>query len=356
MKRCGGPEIERRKKAIIQIFKRHGLNITVETGLKVVDYLDVEFDLRNNLYKPYRKPDNEPLYVNKNSNHPPSVLKQIPKGIARRLSEISSSEEIFKQTAPMYEAALRKSGFNEKLEYCAEQPRRRRRKRKVIWFNPPFSKSVKTNIGKEFLRLLRIHFHRQHAFRKIFNKNTVKLSYSCTKNIASIISGHNKNITKIAPPVTRLCNCRIKEQCPLDNKCLTDNMCYESTVVSHPDEVEKDYRGLCSTVWKHRWSVHNQHMNHWVHRNKCELAKYVWQLKEQNKTFDISWKLLKKVRGRLVGGACRLCTTEKLLILEHPDKSRLLNSNCIGKCRHGDKYMLASVNNNRTNPNIDTMD
>ena len=89
MKRIGKPEIERRKKAIIQIFKRHKLNIMVETGLHVVDYLDVVFDLKNDLFKPYRKPDNEPLYVHKNSNHPPKVLKQIPKSIARRLSEIS---------------------------------------------------------------------------------------------------------------------------------------------------------------------------------------------------------------------------------------------------------------------------
>ena len=194
-------------------------------------------------------------------------------------------------------------------------------------------------------------------FRKIFNKNTVKLSYSCTKNISSIISGHNKKIMRIAPPVTRDCNCRNREQCPLDNKCLSQDIIYEGTVVSHPDEVVKDYRGLCSTVWKSRWAVHNQHMNHWTHRKKCELSKYVWELKEQNKQFTITWKLLKKVHGKKVGGACRLCTTEKLYIIEHPDKRRLLNSNCIGKCRHGDKYLLASLNNNRTrNENADTMD
>ena len=357
LKRIGRPEIERLKKRIIQIFKQHGLNITVVTGLHVVDYLDVEFDLKKDLFKPYRKPDNDPLYVHKNSNHPPNILKQIPKGIERRLSEISSNEEIFKQSTPLYEEALRKSGFGDKLEYCAEPTRRRRRKRKIIWFNPPYSMNVKTNIGREFLRLLRIHFHRQHVFRKIFNKNTVKLSYSCTKNIFSIISGHNRQITKALPPASRECNCRIREQCPLDNKCLTDNIIYEGTVVSHSDGVSKDYRGLCSTVWKDRWAVHNQHMNHRIHRTKCELAKYVWDLKDQNRTFTITWKILKKVYGRMVGGACRLCTTEKLFIIEHPNKSRLLNSNCIEKCRHGDKFLLASVNSNRNrNANVDSMD
>ena len=168
---------------------------------------------------------------------------------------------------------------------------------------------------------------------------------------------HNRQITKIPPAVSRECNCRNREECPLDNRCLTDNIVYEGTVVSHLDGAVKDYRGLCSTVWKDRWAVHNQHMNHRIHRTKCELAKYVWDLKEQNKTFTITWKILKKVYGRMVGGACRLCTTEKLFIIEHPDKSRLLNSNCIEKCRHGDKFLLASVNNNRNrNINVDSMD
>ena len=105
MGRIGGPEIERRKKKIIQTFKKHRLDITVQTKLKEVDYLDIEFDLNNDTFKPYRKPNNDPLYVNKKSNHPPSVLKQIPKGIGKRLSELSSSEEIFKAAAPQYEEA-----------------------------------------------------------------------------------------------------------------------------------------------------------------------------------------------------------------------------------------------------------
>ena len=117
MGRIGGPEIERRKKKIIQTFKKHRLDITVQTKLKEVDYLDIEFDLNNDTFKPYRKPNSDPLYVNKKSNHPPSILKQIPKGIGKRLSELSSSEEIFKAATPQYEEALKKSGFNEKLVY-----------------------------------------------------------------------------------------------------------------------------------------------------------------------------------------------------------------------------------------------
>ena len=178
---------------------------------------------------------------------------------------------------------------------------------------------------------------------KIFNKYTVKISYSCSKNISSIISGQNKKITEKPSPVERECNCRNREQCPLENKCLTKNIVYEAKITSHPDETVKDYRGLCSTTFKDRLYVHNQHCNHREHMNKCELAKYVWQLKDSDKTYDISWKILKKVNGRLIGGSCRLCTTEKLLIIEHPDRDKLLNTHCIQKCIHGNKYMLDSM-------------
>ena len=67
MGKIGGPEIERRKKKIIQIFKKYGFDITVCTKLKEVDYLDIELDLNNSTFKPYRKPNNDPLYVNKKS-------------------------------------------------------------------------------------------------------------------------------------------------------------------------------------------------------------------------------------------------------------------------------------------------
>ena len=75
-----------------------------------------------------------------------------------------------------------------------ENSQKKKRKRKIIWFNPPYSKNVKTNVGKIFLKLLREHFPPNHKLHKIFNTNNVKISYSCMKNISSIISAHNKNI------------------------------------------------------------------------------------------------------------------------------------------------------------------
>ena len=37
------------------------------------------------------------------------------------------------------------------------------------------------------------------VFRKLFNKNNLKLSYSCSPNLKRIIDGHNKTILKQNP-------------------------------------------------------------------------------------------------------------------------------------------------------------
>ena len=69
MKNMSGPEIERKQKQIIKIFKDCGLNIAIKTNLKSVDFLDIRLNLRDNTYQPYRKPNSEPIYINKSSNH-----------------------------------------------------------------------------------------------------------------------------------------------------------------------------------------------------------------------------------------------------------------------------------------------
>ena len=133
-------------------------------------------------------------YVNRKSNHPPSVLKQIPKGVGKRLLYISSSEEIFKKAVPEYQDALRKSGYEEVLKYEKSHDdvnNAKKRRRSIIWYNPPYSANVRTNVGRIFRDLINTHFHHQHKYHKIFNKNTVKLSYSCMRNVAATIRSHN---------------------------------------------------------------------------------------------------------------------------------------------------------------------
>ena len=70
------------------------------------------------------------------------------------------------------------------------------RQRNIIWFNPPYCMNVQTNIGREFLNLVSKHFPKNHRYNKIFNKNNIKVSYSCTDNLQTIIKEHNRKIRK----------------------------------------------------------------------------------------------------------------------------------------------------------------
>ena len=189
------PEVEKKKKDLISIFKSNGLSSTVKTNVKVADFLDIHFEIQD-IYQPYKKPDDEPLYINKNSNHSPTVIKQIPKAISKGISDISSSKEIYNQNISYYKDALKHSEYDNPYNSTQQQGQykieKEKRKRKIIWFNPPFSMNVKTNVGKTFL--LQHHFPKRHPMQKIFNHNTVKISYCCMRNRESVISSHNKEI------------------------------------------------------------------------------------------------------------------------------------------------------------------
>ena len=47
-----------------------------------------------------------------------------------------------------------------------------------------------------FLKLIDKHVKHDNILHKIFNRKTLKISYSCTKNIFQIINNHNKEIIK----------------------------------------------------------------------------------------------------------------------------------------------------------------
>ena len=195
LRNLSGPEVDRMRKRIIKIFKDCGLNITIKMNLKTVDFLDVRFDLINNTYRPFRKPNSEPVYIHKQSNHPPNILKELPKSINKRISDISCDENVFNNAKLTYEKALNNSGFTETFSYIKPSDQninnreaKKKRKKKIIWYNPPFSLNVKTNVGKLFFKILRNNFPKTNSLSKMFNKNTVKISYSCTRNVHNIRS------------------------------------------------------------------------------------------------------------------------------------------------------------------------
>ena len=103
-------QIKKIYKKICDIYIYHELSITVDANKKVVQFLDAEFNLERDTYKPFIKPNDIPLYVHQHSDHPKAALKNIPAAINRRLSALSSDEEIFASVAPLYQEVLNKAG------------------------------------------------------------------------------------------------------------------------------------------------------------------------------------------------------------------------------------------------------
>ena len=174
----------------------------------------------------------------------------------------------------MYEKVLQESGFKERLCYQqknvnANSNRNQKKcQRIIIWFNLPFSKSVKTNLGKEFFKLLKRQFPKRHKMSKIFNKNPVKLSYSCCRNISSKISSNNRRITN-PPPTNYGCNCRNRSNCPLDNKCLPPSIVYR-TILSAIHKPDKKYFGISETPFKYCYNNHTKDFRHKEYVNSTE--------------------------------------------------------------------------------------
>ena len=121
--------------------------------------MDVTFNLCIGEYQPYKKPNDTPTYINVNSNHPTKIIKALPNNISKRINNISSDKSTFNNAAPSYNDVLSASGYKENLTYQQDlTPSKKVRQRKIIWFNPPYSVNVETNIGKTFLNLIDKHF------------------------------------------------------------------------------------------------------------------------------------------------------------------------------------------------------
>ena len=72
--------------------------------------------------------------------------------------------QLFDKAKQHYEDALKRSGHTTNFTYmtngtstpqqCTPSHHRKNRQRKIIWFNPPYSRNVQTNVGKAFLGLI----------------------------------------------------------------------------------------------------------------------------------------------------------------------------------------------------------
>ena len=306
---------EENTKAFSDIFAEAGLRITAQSNLKVVNVLDITLNPPNGKHYPYRKHDNPPLYINTQSNHAPSIIKQLPATISNRILSISCDSTEFDKVAPVYNNALRSRGFTERLNYIQpdQQRKRRNRPRKTLWFNPPYSMNVQTNIGRHFLQLVDKHFPNGHVLYKIFNSGNCKVSHSCMDNLATIIK-KQKSLNQMRIPSTRNA---IAQKSPnarwMGN--VWHSIVYKATVTLTNRE-PKAYIGMTESNFKSRFLNHKQSFNNKQYSSSTALSKYIRELKESNDEYSINWSIIKRVNAYKAGAKhYNLCLADKSIIL-----------------------------------------
>ena len=351
-------ETEKVKKEICKIFKKEGLDITIDANLKIVEFLDVELNLNTGTHRPFIKPNNIIQYIHSHSNHPPSIKKNVPLAVQKRLSTLSSNEAIFNEAVPLYQNALNKSGYNHILVYENPQDnptKNRIRRKNITWFHPPFSQNVKTNVGQKFLRILDSCFPSEHRLRKLLNRNTVKVSYRTMPNMKQVISKHNSKVLRQVRPARpedgdNGCSCQLVkrtkniEDCLLEGQCKKSNVIYQATVTSHDTGASETYTGLTSNSWKIRYGNHNASFNKRELETHTELSKHIWNLKDRSVNYSISWKIL--AQGQPFNPTikkCRLCLLEKYYIIFKPNGATLNSrTEFTSKCRHAAKFLIVN--------------
>ncbi len=162
------------------------------------------------------------------------------------------------------------------------QKEKRKRTRNIIWFNPPHIKTVRTNVARDFLKLIDKHFSKTSPLHKIFNRKTIRVSYSCMNNMKSVISRHNKRVLREAKSAQEsikdkkiLSNCRNVKECA-QQYVLDKDLVYQAEATTKDDNDRKIYIGMTARTFKDRYrSLGTRVFDDIKYENETELSKHV---------------------------------------------------------------------------------
>ena len=105
---------------------------------------------------------------------------------------------------------------------------------------------MKRNIGRLFLQLIDKHFPRHHNYRKLVNRNNIKICNSLYATMANVIRNHNTSLLKDPFPTDiKEYVCRRKPECPLDKKRLSEYQVYNASADRLGTNETKHYYGTC---------------------------------------------------------------------------------------------------------------
>ena len=232
---------------------------------------------------------------------------------------------------------MKKSGYQASLEYIEPKvdntennTKKLQRKRKIIWFSPSLSKSVTTNLGIRFLNLVEKQFPKEHKLHKSFNKNTLKVSCSCS---------HNRKVKQTKKDESLPGNCRQMNDCPMDRKCCTMYTVYKCLHQYQQNPIKVIYIGFSEDKWKKRYYNHrieSRYETNAIDRKQC----YPVMCGKQNVISTKYHPWYSNITKR-----CQLRLYEKYAIIKYPDPENLLNkrSEIISKCPTNESFYWVSM-------------
>ena len=127
----------------------------------------------------------------------------------------------------------------------------------------------------------------------------------------------------VRQPTVRTCNCRQKNDCPLNGRCLERSLVYSASV---------------SCPGSNTILIHLGTKRKLVPRS----LQYIWKCKRNNLDFTINWDIVARTEPRRSGVRnCNLCMSEKLAIIQSDPKCTLnKRSEILGKYRLRNKFIL----------------
>ena len=176
----------------------------------------------------------------------------------------------------------------------------------------------------------------------------MKVSYSTMSSMVRIINIHNTEVVNSdtgcdRPDVTNGptrdstdCNCRDKQSCLRNGRCLTESIVYRAEVHQARNNIVKTYTGLTewTNICKQRYNNDLSTFRHQKYENSTGISKYIWQKKRDNEECDVKSSIVQQTKPYSnMSKRCDLCTTEKLKIGdEDKSVSRNKRSELVSKC------------------------
>ena len=106
--------------------------------------------------------------------------------------------------------------------------------------------------------------------------------------------------------------------CPVSGQCLRGPVVYRAAITANNNT--EYYTGIAGNSFKERVNKHKHDIRSSDKRHSTTMSKHIWELKDSGTDFNLTWSIVENAPiFNHTTQKCRLCNTEKLLIMFNPE-------------------------------------